>query len=154
KEQALEEALRATARANEQTQRANQEAERANQESRRANHNLAKARQAVRAFLNSVDAQPVLQLFEFSDLRVKLLNEAVPFYEEFARKQGDARELEAERAQPFDDLGFLRYSTGDTKQAAADWEKMRAICLRLAETRPDDPKVLALLGSSRVDCAI
>jgi serine/threonine protein kinase/tetratricopeptide (TPR) repeat protein len=113
--------------------------DRALREKERADANLLRARKAVKDYLTEAAANPLLKEADFHDLRQKLLESALPFYQEFLKQQSDDPELEAERARAYGDLARIREDLGQLEQALAGYEQQRAISERLAADFPSQP---------------
>jgi serine/threonine protein kinase len=112
---------------------------RVSQEKTRADQNLAQARKAVKDYLTQVADNRLLKEADFHQMRRELLESALPFYQEFVKQKHDDPELEAERAEAYGDLGFLRQDLGDWEQALVEYEQQRAILERLVVNYPAKP---------------
>jgi serine/threonine-protein kinase len=118
-----------TAAANERERQARELAE--------ANFNLAQT--AVDRYLNAVTEDRRLKDQDFFALRKKLLETAVPFYEQLAEaKAGDSKQ-EAARGRAYQRLAYVREQMGQREAALADYERMRAVFAQLAAGFPTVP---------------
>ena len=114
----------------------------------RAEVTFAIAHSAVDDYLNKVTEDPDLKRSDFSALRKKLLESAVPFYQRLVdRKPGDAGQ-EAARGHAYGRLGTLRQQIGETAGALADLEQMRSIFATLAADFPAVPEYRSQLAAS------
>jgi serine/threonine-protein kinase len=111
--------------------------ERAEYERDRAADNLRLAKQAVVEYLGHVAEDPDLRKADFFPLRKRLLAAAVPFWEQFARQQGDEPEARADRGRAYYHLARLRAEVGETAAAISDYESMRDLFTDLVESHPD-----------------
>jgi eukaryotic-like serine/threonine-protein kinase len=121
----------------------NDELARANAQERearaRADTNFDLAREGINEFLHKVTEDRDLQTRgDFTPLRKKLLGSAVPFLEKLVQQEPGSDRVEAQRAWAYGHLGLVHQQTGETEQALADVEQMRAILERLAHDHPDE----------------
>jgi serine/threonine protein kinase/tetratricopeptide (TPR) repeat protein len=112
---------------------------RVSQEKARADHNLAQARKAVKAFLTEAGRDRRLKEADLHALRRKLLESALPFYQEFVKQEQGDPQLEAERGDAYGDLAVLYEDLGDLARALAAHQKRRAIFEGLAAKFPAKP---------------
>jgi tetratricopeptide (TPR) repeat protein len=108
-------------------------------EKERADENLLRARKAVKDYLTEAAGNRLLKEADFHDLRRKLLESAIPFYQEFLKQQTDDPELEAERGRAYGDLAMVREDLNQLEQALADHEQRRVIFERLVADFPAKP---------------
>jgi serine/threonine protein kinase/tetratricopeptide (TPR) repeat protein len=108
-------------------------------EKRRGDRNLAKAKKAVEDYLAATAGNPKLKSADFYTLRKELLATAIPFLEEFAREEGDDRQLDVDRAWAHKELAMVRIEMGDIEKALANCEQARLILARLATESPEVP---------------
>jgi tetratricopeptide (TPR) repeat protein len=116
---AAEAATRA-AEAAEQKARAEAGQVEAERQRQRADRNLMRARKAVDDYCSSVAEDPRLKQQDLHLLRKKLLETAVPFYQEFAAQKAEDPALTAGQGHALLGLGLLRAELGDKEQAAHD----------------------------------
>jgi serine/threonine protein kinase/Flp pilus assembly protein TadD len=116
-----------------------------------AEANFRLARQAVKDAVTKLAGEPKLKEADFHDLRRRLLESAVPFYEEFVKQRSDDPKLEAERGEAYAWLADLRRELGDREAARGNYEQAREIFSRLAETHPHDPEYRHWLADCRHD---
>jgi serine/threonine-protein kinase len=106
----------------------------------RADRNLAKARKAVEDYCTNVAADVRLKQVDLHELRKKLLQTAVPFYEELIEQEGDDAELQADRGKAYLRLAFLQAEMGEGDEAIANYRQMQAIFAELDRGHPGTPK--------------
>ena len=105
------------------------------------------AKNAVDKYLNAITGDPDLNRNDFYKLRKKLLETAVPFYEQLAAaRPADARQVAA-RGLAFGRLAHVRREMGDAKSAVADFTRMRDIFESLANAYTDVPAYRSELGN-------
>jgi tetratricopeptide (TPR) repeat protein len=104
------------------------------------------AKDAVDKYLNQVTQTPELKGANFHELRKKLLETALPFYQKLAEQAPGDPEREAARGRAYGRLGDIRFEMreysfepGEAEAALADYRAMHAIFARLAEAFPDEP---------------
>jgi serine/threonine protein kinase len=117
------------------------EADRAEGERRakeRAEASLDLARASVEKYLGTVTDDPKLVRDDFHQLRKRLLESAVPFFEQLAAQEGDDPAVEAGRGDAYLRLATLRMELGEYEAARKDCEAMRAIFTRLAADFPGE----------------
>jgi serine/threonine-protein kinase len=102
----------------------------------RADRNLARARQAVQTYCTNVANDPRLKQVDLRRLRKKLLQTAVPFYEEFVRQRADDPDLQADRGQAYGRLAFLRGEMGEHAEAISDYRRMQDVFRQLSTRYP------------------
>jgi serine/threonine protein kinase/tetratricopeptide (TPR) repeat protein len=140
------------ARANDRERTANEQLTEANQRERTAREqaqaNFALAKDAVEKYLGAVTADPDLKKADFNKLRKKLMQTAVPFYEEFVRQHAADPALEAERGSAYGRLAVLHEDLGELPAAQAAAEQARSVFARLADRFPDKADYRSDLGES------
>jgi serine/threonine protein kinase len=105
---------------------------------RRAQDNLGKAREAVERMLTRVAQQQLAYVPQMEQVRRKLLEDALQFYQGFLQQQGDDRALRQETALAYDRVAMIYHLLG--KDAEADPLYRRAIAMweqLAAESRLD-----------------
>src|SRR5262245_17023591 len=105
------------ARRGEEEQRlaAEEAADRAIRAQDRAERGFAKAKEAVEQYLTAVTDDPDLKhKHDLHDLRKKLLEAAVPFYQWFTEQKPGEPPIEAERGRAYRRLGLVRSEMGET----------------------------------------
>jgi serine/threonine protein kinase len=78
----------------------------------RAEANLAKARGVVDLFLNEISDEPQLKQPGFGNLRLSLLEKALPFYEDLSHPGGTAEPLSSDRLAVMNRLGVIYLELG------------------------------------------
>jgi serine/threonine-protein kinase len=114
----------------------------------RGNENLARARKAVEDYCVSVAEDERLKRADFHDLRTKLLQTAIPFYEDFLRQLPDDAALSADQARAYYRLAHLLAETGHAEEAMADYGRAAVIFAGLLQAQPDEPEYLHGLAAS------
>jgi serine/threonine protein kinase/tetratricopeptide (TPR) repeat protein len=101
------------------------------------------AKEAVDKYLNEVTETQELKGANFHDLRKKLLETALPFYQKLAEQAPGDPEREAARGRAYGRLGDIRLEMGEyflefgeATAGLADYRAMHAIFDRLAEAFP------------------
>ena len=127
--------LKAEASATRATQAAAQEREAKQQ----AETNLALARDSVEKYLSDVTEDPDLKNADFFNLRKKLLESALPFYQKITLQKSDDPALEVRRGLAFARLGHVHGELGESEAAINDFAAAREIFTRLVERQPQNP---------------
>ncbi len=109
---------------------------RANRERASATANYEVARGAVDSYLNTITEDADLNRTDFYQLRRKLLETALPFYESLIRRAPGEGRQEADHARAYHRLGLVYFRTGATEAALSNYRQAQAILERLAAT-PD-----------------
>ncbi|HVK08668.1 MAG TPA: serine/threonine-protein kinase [Gemmataceae bacterium] len=117
-------------------------------EKQRADANLARARKAVRDYLQVTANDPRLKAADLQALRKNLLATAVPFFEEFAALQAGDPEAEGERGQAIFQLAYVREELGEVDKARDEYARARDIFTALAAAHPDNHKYREALAIS------
>jgi serine/threonine protein kinase/tetratricopeptide (TPR) repeat protein len=120
----------------------------------RADANLQLAREAVDKTISKIADNPRLQEADFHQLRHDLLENMVPFYEQFVMQQGNHPGLIAERGRAYSRLAFVRQEMGEKAQALADYEEKRVLFARLVEESPAHADYRRELAHSHADMAV
>jgi serine/threonine-protein kinase len=152
--EAREEATRQRDEARLQKERADQERDEATRQKERADGNLAKARKAVEDYCTHVADDERLKQADFYGLRKKLLQTAVPYYQEFVRQRGDHPELKAERGRASGRLAYLLSELGEDDEAIRQCRQMLAVFDDLVQAHPEVPAYRQSLASSYHNLAI
>jgi serine/threonine protein kinase/tetratricopeptide (TPR) repeat protein len=132
---------------------ANRERDEAVAQRERADRNYELARQAVDNYLSKVTDNERLQQADLHAMRKELLESALPFYEKFARQEGDDPAGAAERGRAYHRLGRVRETLGEHEEARADFGQMDTIFAPLAAAHPDVPDFRRYLALSRFELA-
>jgi hypothetical protein len=104
---------------------------------KRADHNFALARKAVEDYLRTVAGDPDLKdRADFTGVRKRLLESAIPFYEKFAEQQSNDPRQRAEGGRAWLQLGQVRWDSGDRTAAARAFARAREVLLRVAAEQP------------------
>jgi tetratricopeptide (TPR) repeat protein len=119
-----------------------------------AKANFALAGEAVEKYLGTVTDDPELMRNDFTLLRRKLLESAIPFFQKIAAQKSDDPEVQAARAQAYRRLAFVRAALGEYVDSKQDLEEMRAIFTRLAAEYPSESSYLYGLASGEHNLAI
>lgn len=115
----------------------------------RADKNLARARKAVEEYCTSVAEDRRLKQQDLHLLRKKLLETALPFYDEIVREEGNDPALRVDQGRAYSRLAFLRRELGETEQARNDFIKALKLQERLAADFPSTLIYRAELGETR-----
>ena len=112
--------------------------------------NFLAARQAVETYLSRVTENPKLGTADFQSLRRGLLETAVPFLEDLARRRPRDPHLRAETLWALDKLGELRFRMGDVSNAIVlERQLILATSADLAAS-PDRVRTLLTLSGYQV----
>jgi tetratricopeptide (TPR) repeat protein len=87
-------------------------------------------------------------------MRKELLESALPFYEKFARQEGDDPEQAAERGRAYYRLAQVRNLLGEDEKAQADYRQMETIFAQLAAAHPEVPDYRRYLALSQSGLAL
>lgn len=85
---------------------------------RHAEANLAKAKGVLDLFLNEITDDPQLKQPGFEDLRVSLLEKALPFYEDLSHPGGTSQPLPSDRLAVMNRLGVIYLELGRPAKSA------------------------------------
>jgi serine/threonine protein kinase len=127
------------------------EAERAEGErlaKERAETDFALANEAVEKYLGTVTNDPALKRADFHRLRKRLLESAIPFFQQLTAQKGDDPEVEARRGRAYYRLGLVRQAMGENEAALQDLEAARATFARLDADFPTVPAHRHVLAQS------
>jgi tetratricopeptide (TPR) repeat protein/tRNA A-37 threonylcarbamoyl transferase component Bud32 len=113
-----------------------------------AEANFTLAQKAVDQYLNAVTEDRRLKETDFFALRQKLLETAVPFYQQLAGAKVGDPEQQAARGRAYGRLAFVRQQLGEKEAARADYERMRDVFAQLAADCPSVPDYRADLAHS------
>jgi tetratricopeptide (TPR) repeat protein len=94
----------------------------------------------VDRYLNAVTKDNQLKEKDFFALRKKLLETAVPFYEQLAEAKLGDQDQEAARGRAYERLAYVRQQLGEKEAALADYERMRTVFAQLAADFPHVPR--------------
>ena len=108
-----------TAVATWQAVRAIQAERHATKEREAAETNYGLAREAIDAYLSAIADAPDLKREDLTRLRARLLNTAIPFYENLIRQRPDGPEQESEHGRAYLRLGSVHFETGDRAASLA-----------------------------------
>ncbi len=134
-----------------------EEARRAEGEQRakeRAEANFAMAKDAVETYLGTITNDPDLKQSDFSQLRKKLLESAIPFFQKLTVGNSDDPEVEAGRGWAFLQLALLQASMGEHLEATKSLEAMQAIFGQLVTEYPAVPRHRQMLAESHYRLSI
>ncbi len=99
------------------------------------------AREAVDKFYTQVSDSPEMKAKGVEKLRTKLLQSAVEYYQKFVEEEeGQAPEVQAERANAYHRLGILQNAIGHSSEAEKSYQNELAIWDGLIASRPDLPE--------------
>lgn len=84
----------------------------------RAEANLAKAKGVLDLFLNEISEEPQLKQPGFEDLRISLLEKALPLYEDLSHPGGTGQPLPADRLPVLNRLGVIYLELGRPAKSA------------------------------------
>jgi serine/threonine-protein kinase len=116
-----------------------QQRQRTEEHFQRAEENFQLAQAGVDRYLNAVTEDRRLKEQDFLALRKKLLETALPFYEQFARAKAGDSEQQAARGRAYHRLALVRQELGERVAAVADYEQMRDVYAQLAADFPAVP---------------
>jgi tetratricopeptide (TPR) repeat protein/tRNA A-37 threonylcarbamoyl transferase component Bud32 len=102
-----------------------------------AERNLKLAQDAVDKHLTGVAEDERLKQFDFHELRVELLESAVPFYEQFANQTPVDAQGDVDRANAYYRLATIHEQTGAQQRSASEYERAIAIQGELVSKYPD-----------------
>jgi serine/threonine-protein kinase len=105
-----------------------------------AEEHFTLAQKAVDRYFNAVTEDRQLNEKDFYALRRKLLETAVPFYEQLGQAKAGDPEQQAARARAYARLAFVRYQLGEQEAARTDYERARAVFAELAADHPTVPE--------------
>jgi serine/threonine protein kinase/tetratricopeptide (TPR) repeat protein len=105
----------------------------------RAEANFALASEAVETYLGTVTNDRKLKQADFHELRKKLLESAIPFFQRLTEQQSDDPEVEAGRGRAYFRLANVHLVLGENEAAKKDAEAMQAIFARLTTDFPSVP---------------
>jgi serine/threonine-protein kinase len=103
----------------------------------RAEDNYKLARDAVDRYFTKLSDSPQLRAHGLEKLRRDLLQDARTFYERFLAEQGDAPELQAERAKAYGRLAKITAEIGTTAEALEFSRKAQELFEQLIRDHPD-----------------
>jgi serine/threonine protein kinase/tetratricopeptide (TPR) repeat protein len=122
-----------------QAVRAEQRAEGERLAKQRAEANFALANEAVEKYLGTVTNNRKLKQADFHDLRKKLLESAIPFFQKLTEQKSDDPDVEAGRGRAFGRLAKVRSAMGENEATLQDFEAEHAIFARLTADFPTVP---------------
>jgi serine/threonine protein kinase/tetratricopeptide (TPR) repeat protein len=106
-------------------------------EKKRADENFTMARKAVDVYLARVADDPELKdRTDFTSLRKRLLEAALPFYQQFALQQGDSPASRAESGRIWRRLAQVRIESGELGEAVKAFRQARDAYARAAADSP------------------
>jgi serine/threonine protein kinase/tetratricopeptide (TPR) repeat protein len=111
------------------------------------------AKDAVDRYLNEVTETPELKNANFEQLRKKLLETALPFYQKLAEQAPGDPEREAARGGAYFRVAFIRSKLGEHAAALQGYRQARDIFARLAQEHPDVPDYRCNLADSHNNLA-
>jgi eukaryotic-like serine/threonine-protein kinase len=111
--------------------------------------NLARGRKLVEDYCTNVAQDQRLKQQDLYALRKKLLEAAVPFYDEIVRQKADDGPLLSDQGRAHRRLAFLRYELGEHQRALAEYAKAIDLHERLAAEHPSVAAYRSELASSR-----
>src|SRR5205085_6780617 len=98
------------------------------------------AEESVEKYLGTVTNDPDLRKSDFHNLRKKLLESAIPFFQKIAEQRSDDPEVEASRGMAYHRLALVRAAMAENEAAIKDFEAMRTTFARLAVDFPNVPE--------------
>jgi serine/threonine-protein kinase len=104
-----------------------------------AEEHFTLAQQAVDRYLNAVTEDKRLKEQDFFELRKKLLETAVPFYEQLAEAKAGDPQQQAACGRAYYRLARLRSQLAEQGAARADYERARAVFAQLVADHPTVP---------------
>jgi serine/threonine protein kinase len=136
-------------RAIENEAQANRERDEAVAQRQRAKENYDLARQAVENYLIKVTDNERLKETDLHAMRKELLESALPFYEKFARQEGEDPEQAAERGRAYYRLAQVRDLLGEREKAWSDFRQMETTFAQLTAAHPEVPDYSRYLALSQ-----
>lgn len=130
--------LRQTAEAN--AAEAIRQKAQAEQERVRAEENFRQARKVVDEFFTKVSEEKLLQAPGLQPLRKELLDNALKYYQKFAKEHGDKPGLRANLAGTYQRVGLITREIGSNNEALAAHQKALELREQLARATPNDAK--------------
>jgi serine/threonine protein kinase len=98
------------------------------------------AREAVDKYLNEVTNTPELKLENFLELRKRLLESALPFYQKLAEQAAGNSAQEAARGRAYERQGQIHGDLEDYAAELADYRAMHSLFAQLIEAFPSEPE--------------
>ena len=117
-----------------QAVRATRAEARANRERASATANYELARGAVDSYLSAITEDADLNRADFHQLRLKLLETALPFYQSLIQRAPGDFWQQSEHARAYHRLGLVYFRTGATEAALSNYRQGQAILERLVAT--------------------
>ncbi len=128
-------------------EQAGRERDRATAQRRRADANFRRARRAVDQMLTRVSQERLRNVPQMAPVRKQLLEEALAFYEDFAREEGDDPGVRHEAGKAYWRVGILRQELGRFADAGKAYLDSARTLAALAEAAPDGPAAYDLAVS-------
>jgi serine/threonine protein kinase/tetratricopeptide (TPR) repeat protein len=114
-----------------------EEQARTERQRQQAEANLQQALDAVNQYLAEVRADPQLKAHDLRELRRRLLQAAVPFFQQFVAQQPDEPRLQAQRGAAFERLATINLELGDHATALEHNTQALAVFADLVRQDPD-----------------
>jgi serine/threonine protein kinase/tetratricopeptide (TPR) repeat protein len=111
-----------------------------------AQANFERARRAVELYLNSVTSDPQLKGEEFRQLRRKLLETSLPYYEEMLKAPTRDPALRNDQSWALGRIGSLLRDIGDQEKAVAAMRQSAEIAQQLVDEFPENAGYRDTLG--------
>jgi tetratricopeptide (TPR) repeat protein len=115
---------------------------------------LALTRRAVDDYTTRVSQDPRMRERGLEDLRKELLQTAVAYYEEIARRRGDDPEIQEERGKAYVRLADITADIGALADAIPLYEQALDIFTRLVQSHPDVPSHRRVLATTHNKLAL
>ena len=120
----------------------------------RAEANFILAKESVEKYLGAVTDDPELKQGNFHQLRKKLLESAIPFFEKIAEQKSDDPEVEVGRGSAFYRLALVRAEMGENEAAIRDYESVQAIFAKLCTKFPTFQEYSQNLAASHINLGV
>jgi serine/threonine-protein kinase len=103
-----------------------------------AEENFRLARQTVDTYLTQVSEEQLLNVPNMQDLRRRLLQSALDYYQAFARQQRDDPAMRADLAQAYFRVGKITEDIGSRADAWSAYQQARELYDALVQTQPQN----------------
>jgi serine/threonine protein kinase/Tfp pilus assembly protein PilF len=106
------------------------------------------ARRAVDEMYSQVAEQWLAEQPQMKPLQRKFLQEALRYYQDFARQQSLTPTERAEAARAYQRVGRIQGELGQTTEARAAYDRATSLLRRLVDDQPDSPEFRKLLSGA------
>jgi tetratricopeptide (TPR) repeat protein len=112
-----------------------------------AETNLQRALEAVDQMLTRVGEVQLLNVPQMEPVRRKLLDDALRFYQQFLKEQGDSPVIRSKAASAYHRTGMIQFELGQRKEAEQSYRQAITLAENLLAEKPDDPAILNTLAA-------